>query len=815
MLRNYLTTAWRDLLRQRLYSVINITGLSMAMAFCLLAFRYFQYERGYDDFHDGAERIHLIRFRTVLGAGSEPTTITPHVLAPTVQSHLSGVEQVTRLHPIPDCRIRHGESTLVRRGAHADPNVLDVFAFPVLAGDPQNAIGAPGSIIITSRLAEELLGDMDPMGEIIAVDDGWRPEQDFAVVGVIDIPENSNVQVDFLLPMAAVSLPMSWGNWRVYTFAKLKEGATAPAFEARLAAFLPRHLESTGVPEAGRVEADVPVQLLPLKELHLMAGNVYPFADLTTAMPSRIIAAIAVVVLFVACANFANLTIAIVSTRARETGVRKAAGATRLQVLWQFWWESLLLIGLALPVAVTLAELALPRLNAFAQRQMTLEVAGSWVVLAGVAAAVGLVTGSYPAAVLSRCPPASVLRGRFRISGSGRLGRILVASQFSISIALIASSLLVARQLEHLRTKDQGFRPEQLVIVDAAEDAAARTRYFRLLQQEAQSNSRLVSVSIANMLYGAGHAGFGADPGYQGSSLVLDDGRRIHGARMYVGDDFLRTTGMELAAGRDLEPGSAADAAASTLVNEAFLRELGLEDVLGTSPGLPAAQRVIRGKTVVGVVRDFHLARVKERIGPAAIHLRSPETELRPGFKADGRLRYVLVRISPDDVAETVSLLRQKWEEAATSLPFSYSFADDNLARSLRDEARWLVLSRWSTGLAVLIAALGVFGLSAMAAERRTREMGVRKVLGADTWSVAVLLLGQVGFLMVAASAIAWPAAYYGLSRWLAHYPYRIDVGIDAFALATGGSLALAWASAGWHTARAALANPVEALRCE
>jgi len=468
------------------------------------------------------------------------------------------------------------------------------------------------------------------------------------------------------------------------------------------------------------------------------------------------------------------------------------------------WCESLLLSGLALPVAVTLAELALPRLNAFAQRQMTLEVAGDWAFVAGIVAAVGLITGSYPAAVLSRCPPASVLRGRFRIDGSGGLGRVLVAS-----------SLLVARQLEHLRTKDQGFRPEQLVIVDAAEDVAARTRYFRLLQQEAQGSSRLVSVSIANMLYGAGHAGFGTDPGYQGSSLVLDDGRRVRGARMYVGDDFLRTAGMELAAGRDLVPGSAADAAASVLVNEAFLRVLDLDDVLGKSPELPAAQRVIRGKTVVGVVRDFHLARVQERIGPAAIHLRWPEVELDPGFKADGRLRYVLVRISPDDVVETVSLLRQRWGDAAPGLPFSYSFADANLERSLRDEARWLVLCRWSAGLAVLIAALGVFGLSAIAAERRTREMGVRKVLGADTRSVAVLLLGQVAFLMVIASAIAWPATYYGLSRWLAHYPYRIDVGIGAFALATGASLALAWMSAGWHTVRAALTSPVDALPCE
>ena len=335
MLRNYLTIAFRNLRRQRLYSVINITGLAMAMAFCLLAFRYFQYERGYDAFHDGAERIHLIRFETVLGAGSEPTTITPHVLAPTVQSHMSGVEQATRLHLIPECWMRHGESTLVRRGAHADPNVFGVFAFPVLAGDPQYAIGAPGSITITGRLAEELFGDVDPMGEIIAVDDGWRLEQDFVVAAVIDIPENSNVQVSFLLPMAAVALPMSWGNWQVYTFVKLREGVQAHAFEARLAAFLPRYLESIGVPESDRVEADVPVQLLALRKLHLMAGSVYPLAELTTAMLSQIIAVIAAIVLFVAGANFANLTIAMVSTRARETGVRKAAGATRPQVLWQ------------------------------------------------------------------------------------------------------------------------------------------------------------------------------------------------------------------------------------------------------------------------------------------------------------------------------------------------------------------------------------------------------------------------------------------------------------------------------------------------
>jgi len=815
MLRNYLIIAARSLLRQKAYTAISVAGLGIGMAFCLLAFRHLQYEHGYDEFHEDADRVFLLRFRNEQGGTWGPWTITPPPLAAALRENLAGIDQIVRLKEEPwsgVASIRVGEEVLRRSGVAADPGAFEVFSFPEVAGNPQVSLTDPGSVVISDEIARTLFGEDDPLEQRVLMDVG-RGWEEYVVGAVIRVPENSSVQVDFVLSLREETVAADWGAWQVYTFLRLAPGVDPADFEALATGFLPGHYQATGVPLG---EGPLyPVHLMPVRDLHLAHDHSYQLAETSNPLYAQLLAWAAVAVLLVASVNFTNLAIGTASTRAREVGVRKTMGSTRLRLMRQFWGEALLLAGVALALAVALAEMLLPSFNSLVQRRMDLDLASHWQLAAGIVTIVGLVAGAYPAAVMSAFSPTAILRRRLRIEGNTWFCRALLVFQFAISIGLIAAALFVSQQLDFLRSRDLGFDEEQVIVVDAECSDLTRARYHALLQQEAETGDRLVQVCVTNMLYGAGHKGFDPSPGFQGSGVTLDDGRVIHGMRFHVDHGFISTMGLDLAAGREFSHDLATDATESVLVNEAFLEVLGLDDVVGQSPPMHAAQRMLRGRRVIGVVGDFQVERVQQAIGPAAIHLRLPEQELDPDFSGDGRLRYVVARMRPEDVRGTVELLKSTWEEVAPDQPFLYTFLDENVERSLREEVRWMTASRWMAGLVIFIACLGVLGLSAMAAERRTKEIGVRKVLGASVPSLLSLLAREFTWLVVAASILAWPAAHYGLSRWLEGYAYRADLSATVFLGGGVAALVVVWLTASWQIARAALANPIEALRYE
>ena len=520
-------------------------------------------------------------------------------------------------------------------------------------------------------------------------------------------------------------------------------------------------------------------------------------------MYSQILAALALAVLLAACVNFANLSIGMAASRAREVGVRKVLGGTRAHLIRQFWGEALILSALSLAVAVAVSEMVLPAFGALVGRDLHIHYGKDWTVLVGVAAFTALVAGSYPAIVLSALPPVHVLAGRLRMTGTGSFGRGLVVLQFAFSTGLIVATLAMSKQIDYLRTRDLGFRAEQVVVLDAGRrwDEAALDRLRQLVRayrDEASRRPEIESVSVSNMVYATGW--------YEGRTIRDAAGQKAYGRRYDTGWDFVEAMGLEIVAGRDFSPEHPSDPADGLLVNEELIRTCGLDEVVGRGiPSTCARSNLTGDKTVIGVVGDFHLRPVQESIEPAVIHL----------DPASSRLRHVLVRIRPQGIPETLALLRAHWQRILPDRPFSYSFLDQEVERSLRADRRWQSVSRYSAGLAVFIACLGVFGLSALAAERRTKEIGIRKVLGATVPSLLGLLSREFTWLVLGANALAWPASYLALSRWLEDYAYRVDIGWGLFAAAGGAALAVAWLASSWQTLRVARANPVEALRYE
>ncbi|MEW6753823.1 MAG: ABC transporter permease [Candidatus Latescibacterota bacterium] len=814
MLCNYVTTAWRSLRRRRAHALIHIAGLAIGLACCLVIAQQVRHELSFDRFHARAERSHRLVATTVTPSQQSRLAIMPGLLAPVVLG-TPGVEAVTRVNGPDRALLCRGPDCGYHTGVlAAEPSFFEVFSFPLLRGDARKALAAPNTVVLSEHLARRYFGVGDPLGQRV-----WLQVMgdtlECTVTGVVaDPPTNTELQYDALLSLgttAAMRGLETWNNWSYYTYVVLAPGASPGPVAASLTQVLQDHWGYTRP-----AEDHTEVSLQPLREAHLDTRVQYPVGPTTDPRQLWILAGIALAILLIAGANSVNLATALSAARQREIGARTVVGASRGQLVRQLLGESVAASLLATGLAVALVELALP----WCQAHLGAPVSVAWdgrtmLGLGAVALVVGVLTGVYPSLVVTRQTPAAVLQGRGRIRSSTGAGRVLLALQFALAIGFASGTVVMAGQYRLFTQQRLGFDQEQVVVVRG--DGLGwnqRGRALSLYAGAVRRDAAAVAAARASNTFGRG---------LWSTTFDYAGGRRTV-YQFAVDGEYLRALGLRLVAGRDPTGESRAG---QVLVNEALVRQFHLgsavdEAISGgqrpaaASPGGPApgatplvldfATRGRQPNTVAGVVADYHFGPLHVGVEPLILH--SLEAD-------DDMASYVLVRLAPGSLPSALDVLRRQWESLVPHHPFVYSFLDEDLARQYASEQRWLRTVQMAAGLAVVLACVGLVGLTSLAVVQRSREIGIRKALGASVPRVIRLLVSDAAGMAVAGGAVGAPVAYLLLRRWLQDFACRVELGPGVFVVAAAGVLALAVVAAGTQALRGALANPADVLRQE
>ncbi len=807
MLKHHFIVALRNLRKYRSFSIINIVGLTLGVTCFTLIALYVQYELSFDRFHRASDQIYrVIQQRPV---DSEDFAHTGGAHAVALRQDFSEFEEVVRVHQAPVEVQRSHEADAIRQQEDhfyfADSNFFQVFDFPLLVGDAQRALNAPNTVVLTESTARRYFGEEDPLGQTIQVGDELMLE----VRGVVaDPPGNSHLRFDFLSSVAALkrmyhqqgAFTSYWWPW-LWTYVKLSPNASAAAINARMPDFIERYRRQSGGEEF------VP-ELQPLADIHLSSettGDPTPNGSIAYI---AILAAISLLILFIACINFTNLSLARSVQRAKEVGVRKTAGAGRGILVRQFLGESLLLSVAALGTGLLLAELLLPLFSGLAQRPLAIvfvEQLPFWGGLLAVILITGLLAGSYPAWVLSGVNAARVLKGHsWQSHGrSNWFQRSLIVFQFVASIALIAGTLIAYQQLNYLQRAGLGFDQAQVLTVEIP-DGISKER-IASLEQAFQSAAGVQRVSRTFERPGFGN---GIDQAYEVKSSQEQTGRTW---RQHVGYDYFNLLDVPLIAGRTFLATSGTDDTAAVVLNERAVRQFGFtpETALGKSIRTYVAEN---GQTygdytgtVVGVVADYHGTSLREPIEPTVFM--SSEGAL------SGYTHYLLIKTSGRNVASVRQTLKQRWDTIFPSRYFEASFLDTDLALRYEEEQRLGKIMLTFSFLAILIACLGLYGLASYLAERRTKEIGIRKTMGASAQQLLVLFNKDFVRLILTAFVVAIPITYYAMNHWLQNFAYHVDIGAVVFIVAGLLCLSIALLTVSYRSVRAALANPVDALR--
>jgi len=797
MLRNYAVISYRNAVKNPGFSLIALLGLAIGLACFILILAYARFELSYDRFHENSGRIYRV-ISAEVPAGQKPgefATNNPSLLAGSIKTEFPEVRHAARIFARMDIQavLKAGERVFSEKGLFVDRDFLQVFSFALLRGDRSAALAAPASIVLTNETARKLFGEEDPLGQTISFREG-RGVGDVMVTGVVeDVPRNSHLQFDYLLSVATLEADKQnsymFDNWNVGNFliyVELGEKGQREALEKKIGNWLEKN-------QAESYAAGLQIFLQPVEDIHLRSNVQGELSTNNEIRYIQLFLAIAVLTLLIAAINYMNIVTARSSTRAREIGIRKVTGANRRQLFEQFLGESVAFAVLSLILAMAIVRLSLPRFGAISGvdlRLADLSVGPFPWLIVGVTFLTGIVSGAYPALALSAFHPVRVLK-EYAASGKkgSRLRNLLVVGQFTASIALIVCALVVSGQLRFIQTQRLGFDREHVVVIPirepetAAKAGAIRTEMLRYPEVESASRTSGLPTRIESRII---NAGFKSDAG---------ETLKITYSFDYIDENFLDVFKVELAAGRNFSPGSEADRNA-VLVNETLARMAGWADPLGKEV------QFFRGaKRVIGVVRDFNFLSFHEPMGPMVLMLSEGEN--------------LAVRIKSEDVPETIALLKDVFQRNTTTQPFDFFFLDDDFNALYRKERRTGEIFGAFAIVAVIIACLGLLGLAAFAVERRTKEIGIRKVLGASAPYLAFRLGREFLGLVLAANVIALPVAYFAMSRWLQEFAYRIGLGAGPFLLAAAGALVFAFLTVSTQTFRAASADPVETLRYE
>ena len=790
MLRNYLKIALRTLRRRRSYALLNVGGLAVGLAAVLLIGLWVQDELSYDDFHENADRTYRVLRGFDMPDLEATLPATPSALAPVLEENVPGVEQVVRTVGgfVNELVVRRGAKQFVEDGVlWAGDGFFEVFSFPLKRG--KTALDRPGTVLLTEAMAQKYFPGEAPIGQTLKIG-----EHALEVTGVLrDVPSNSSLSFGFVASLETRGPELSWGANDYVTYVLLEEGVSKAEAMPRVAeavqAGFPR-------PEEAEGEAFVPY-LQPLTGIHFGQGvpvsieSVPGGGSQNNILYVYLFAALAGFVLVLACINFTNLATARSTERAGEVGMRKALGAQREQLAGQFLGEALLLSSAATLLAVLLARMGVPLLNALSGKELALGpmLRGPWVLaLPALAVVVGLVAGAWPALALSRFQPAEVLRGTFgKGQGGRRFRQGLVVFQFAVTIAVLIGAAVVYQQLSFMRSAGLGFEEENVVVVQNTDALGSQIGAFM------QEIERLPGVE------GKAASSYAMPGDFFWNGTIQPTAPDVKSQNMNytsVGWGYTEALGIEMAAGRRFSP-ERTDSSA-VVINEAAARGFGWTPQEAVGKKLDIGN----GLTIAGVTENFHYESLHEQIYPLLLY---------PPLREQQR---VAIRLAGEDLPATLASVGATWEEFS-DLPFNYSFLADDLAAQYEAERRMARVFAAGALLAVLVACLGLFGLAAFTAERRTKEIAVRKALGASVTSIVGLLSKDFLKLVAVGFALAVPLAWYGMRQWLSSFAYHAELGPFVFVAAGALALLVALATVSWQALRAARLNPADALRDE
>ena len=804
MFRNVLLITFRNMRRYKLYSSINIAGLSVGIACCLMIGLLIEDELRYDRFHQHADRIY--RFSTWNNAS------TFAHLGPKLVADFPDIEQAVRI-----MRVSKTGTWMSFRDReffeeellYATSNFLDVFSFSLVQGDPGTALASPDAIVISKDMAKRYFGDADPMGKALIINAGYSSERTVKVTGVLgELPRHTHFSFQGLVPYAAYSSG-DWQHGIAYTYLILEEQALPGELAEKISVWLPHQFtpDDAGDNSALHVRmSSMPCRLMPLTDIHLHSQLEYELGANRDIKELYLFGSIGILVLLIACANYMNLATARSANRAREAGLRKVMGAHRRQLIRQFLGEAVIIAAIAFGAAVMLTEMSLPILNGAVGRSLAITYSGRFLFTLSVGTlVVGMLAGSYPAFFLSHVSPIVMMKELSRATPrSAGFRKGLIVFQFVISIGLIGATVVVMRQLHFTRYKSLGFDKRDVVVIDTPgidNDVRSVELRVRTIKNELKRNPNILSVSLATHVPGN-------DIWSEGTYTLMDapEGRPTEINTMYIDQDYLETLGIELIAGQNFRSIFASRSYDGVILNESAARVMGIGTTTGQKVHMNWGDLVESNGTIVGIVQDFHIRSLHHNIVPLALRL-----NMDPGFV--WHAPDLVVKLRPGTFPAALSFLREKCAELALSVHFRYTFLDTyfDFDQLYKDETRLMRVFGAFSGLAILVALLGLFGLASFTVERRNREIGIRKVAGASVTSVVALVSRDFVVLVIIAIVIAWPLAYFGAETWLQNFAYRVDVGWWTFALSGALTLVMALLTVGLASRQS---RPRQSGRC-
>lgn len=795
MFKNYLKIALRNLKNHKGYSFINIAGLAVGLVCCILILLWVLDELSYDRYHKNADRIYRITYAEEIGGAFDHYAVPPFAAAPAFTAEVPGIETYTRLWQRTGLIKYGGKNFDERKIFYADKDFFRIFSHEFIEGDPATALEKPGSIILTRSMAEKIFGSKNSLGNTLNL----SGDGDLKVTGIVkDIPSNSHFHFNYLVSMSTIQ-----GNRREYldawlaitgwSYLLLEENADPLVVEQKLSPVVEKYVGA----EARKYGQKCFYYLQPLTDIHLkshLEGEIEGNGDIRYVY---VFSLIAVFILVIACINFMNLTTARSANRGKEVGLRKVLGAYRNRLVVQFLTESIGFAFVAFILAVNLVWFLTPAFNDLTGKEISMTSLINSSVLIGLLVLVaftGMIAGSYPAFFLSSFQPIDTIRQKLRhASRKSMLRNCMVVFQFTISIALIISTFIVIGQLKFMKNQKLGFKKEQILVVQIrGQGIRGQLEPFK---NELKKNAAIKEVSYSSGI-----------PGRTESVLtVFLEGQPenvTHTFDYIFSDyDFLKTYNISLVQGRDFSEGFGSDKEGAYLINETAAAKLGWEGAtLGKKIGFSREGM----RPIVGIVQDFHYRSLKEIIGPLAI------------FLMPDRVSYASIQMSADDISGNISYIEKTWKKFEQERSFEYFFVDENFDALYHSEERLSQIITFFAFIAIFVACLGLFGLASYTAEQSTKEIGIRKVLGASVASIVFQLSRHFIKWVVIANLIAWPTTYFFLDKyWLSQFPFRISPDLFMFVLAGSMALLIALMTVGFQSFKAALADPVDSIRYE
>lgn len=795
MFKNYFKTAFRNLWRNKVFSIINITGLSVGLACCMLIFLYAKDELSYDRFHKNVNNIYHLTADMVSPDGHvNKTSSTGMMPGPNFTAQVPEIESFVRIQS-GNFTIKKGNEVFDQDALFADSNFFSVFTFPLLEGNPATALKDLNSVVLSEEVAKKYFGNQKALGKFLdlKVNDTFRT---FSVTGVTKMsPQNSSIKIQMLLPMAfnrSLDDDKQWFNFFLNTFFVLRPGADVKVTEAKIAkAFaIDSKDQLKEMQDKYGFKDKTKFSLQPMLQMHTSTD--YPadngLSDASNPMYSYILSGIALFIMLIACINFINLTVARSLKRAKEIGIRKVVGGKRKQLIAQFLGESFILSFIAFLFAVVLVMLVLPFFNTVANKALSFSYlfdAGLVAGYVGIFIVTSLLAGFYPALVLSGFNPVQSLYNRQKFAGKNYLSKGLVVLQFTLATFLIIATITIYSQFDYLMHYDLGYNDKNVAVVKLGRVKGDKYNLFK--------NQLLQSPAIKSVSADQG--------GFWGTMAHINNGKEISFNIKHIDEDYLPLFEINMVQGRNFSKQYLSDSVESVLVNEAFVKEAGWKKPIGQVVDFFYNNKKYN---VIGVVKNYNFQSLNQKIGPQLFSM-----------KPDYPFGDVFIKVKDGRTADALGFIQKAHKAVFPFMPYQYAFKDADNARQYESEAKWKQIISFGAVLTIFISCIGLFGLATLSAERRKKEIGIRKVLGASVQGIVTKLSNDFLKLVILSAIIASPVAWWAMSKWLENYAYRIAINGWIFFFATILVLVIALVTVSYQSIKAAVSNPVAALRSE